>query len=284
MYSTRFAVYVNDFIRRSIMELTMLGTGNALVTKCYNTCFVIKEGSEYLLVDGGGGNGILTQLKNAGIDWKDIRSIFLTHKHIDHLFGIIWMIRMISQNMAKDKYEGDVNVYAHGELLQIICGISAAVLQPKQLQFLGGRIHLNPIEDEWECEIIGHDFTFFDIQSTKARQHGFTMRLDGNEKLACCGDEPLSEECQKYANNCKWLLHEAFCLYSEAAIFKPYEKHHSTVRDACELAEKLSVRNLLLYHTEDSHIEDRKAIYREEGRMYYNGNLYIPDDLETVTL
>ncbi len=30
------------------MKLTMPGTGNALVTECYNTCFVIEEkGSKY---------------------------------------------------------------------------------------------------------------------------------------------------------------------------------------------------------------------------------------------
>ena len=30
------------------MELTMLGTGNALVTECYNTCFVLQEDQKYL--------------------------------------------------------------------------------------------------------------------------------------------------------------------------------------------------------------------------------------------
>ena len=52
------------------MELIMLGTGNAMVTRCYNTCFVLSEKDDYFLVDGGGGNGILHQLKHAGIDWK----------------------------------------------------------------------------------------------------------------------------------------------------------------------------------------------------------------------
>ena len=41
------------------MKLTMLGTGNALVTECYNTCFVISDGDKNFLVDGGGGSGIL---------------------------------------------------------------------------------------------------------------------------------------------------------------------------------------------------------------------------------
>ena len=40
--------------------LILLGTGNATVTKCFNTCFAIKTGEEYFLVDTGGGNGIMT--------------------------------------------------------------------------------------------------------------------------------------------------------------------------------------------------------------------------------
>lgn len=46
--------------------LILLGTGNATVTKCFNTCFAIKTGEEYFLVDTGGGNGIMTQLKKRG--------------------------------------------------------------------------------------------------------------------------------------------------------------------------------------------------------------------------
>ena len=38
------------------MNITMLGTGNAMVTECYNTCFVLEDGDKHLLVDGGGGN------------------------------------------------------------------------------------------------------------------------------------------------------------------------------------------------------------------------------------
>ncbi len=50
------------------MKLTMLGTGNALVTECYNTCFVIEENKKYFMVDGDGGNAILHQLKSAGFN------------------------------------------------------------------------------------------------------------------------------------------------------------------------------------------------------------------------
>lgn len=85
------------------MKLTMLGTGNALVTECYNTCFLIEDNGQVFMVDGGGGNTILRQIKYAGYDWMDMRHIFVTHKHVDHLMGIIWMVRMICQFMRHGK-------------------------------------------------------------------------------------------------------------------------------------------------------------------------------------
>ena len=36
------------------MKLTILGTGNATVTECYNTCFALQDSDEVFLVDGGG--------------------------------------------------------------------------------------------------------------------------------------------------------------------------------------------------------------------------------------
>ena len=50
----------------------MLGTGNALVTRCYNTCFAIQDDDEYFLVDAGGGNGIMRQLQDAGIPMEPV--------------------------------------------------------------------------------------------------------------------------------------------------------------------------------------------------------------------
>ena len=62
--------------------VTILGTGNALATRCYNTCFTLHgSNGELLLVDAGGGNGILSQLDHAGIDLCSIHDMFITHTH-----------------------------------------------------------------------------------------------------------------------------------------------------------------------------------------------------------
>ncbi|MBQ0001231.1 MAG: MBL fold metallo-hydrolase [Clostridiales bacterium] len=266
------------------MKLTMLGTGNALVTECYNTCFVIEDNGKCFMVDGGGGNGVLQQLKRAGYNWMDMRQIFVTHKHVDHLMGIIWMVRLICQYMGAGEYDGEAFIYSHKEVLELIQDMAEKLLGKKVTRFIGDRLHLVEIHDGEKKNIIDHEVTFFNIHSTKAEQYGFCMDLGAGKKLTCCGDEPYKECEKEYAMNSEWLLHEAFCLYGQRDVFHPYEKSHSTVKDACEVAEMLQCKNLVLYHTEDSNMAERKKLYLAEGSEYYSGNLLIPDDLETIVL
>ena len=81
------------------MKIHVLGTGNGGALECYNTCFAIENDGKYLLVDGGGGNQILTQLKKANINITDIHDVFISHIHTDHILGLIWIIRTITAKM-----------------------------------------------------------------------------------------------------------------------------------------------------------------------------------------
>ena len=46
----------------------------------------------------------------------------------------------------------------------------------------------------------------------------------------------------------------------------------------------LNVKNLILYHTEESHGIDRKRLYAEEGKKYYKGNIIVPDEFDELEL
>ena len=266
------------------MKLTILGTGNACVTECYNTCFVLSEEDRHFMVDAGGGIYVLKQLKKAGIDRTQIKHLFVTHKHLDHILGALWMIRMMCEDLVLGTFEGDAYVYGHDEVIGLLTGMVNDLLIPKQNRFIGDRIHLVEVKDGETLDINGHPVTFFDIMSTKSKQFGFTMDMGNGEKLTCCGDEPFNDHDYEYAKDSAWLLHEAFCRYEDADIFNPYSMHHSTVKEACETAERLGVKNLVLYHTEDTDVENRKRLYSEEGRRFFSGNLYVPDDLEAFEL
>ena len=183
------------------MKLTMLGTGNALVTECYNTCFILDDNGQYFMVDGGGGNAVLTQIKHAGCNWMDMRRIFVTHKHVDHLLGIVWMIRMICQFMDHGGYRGEAFIYSHKEVLILLKDMAEKLLQKKESDFIGRRLHLVEVSDGEMLDIIGHKVTFFDIQSTKSKQFGFRMEITDSKKFTCCGDEPLTKNVEHYAEN-----------------------------------------------------------------------------------
>lgn len=111
---------------------------------------------------------------------------------------------------------------------------------------------------------------------------GFEVML--NDKRVCfLGDEECNPEIYPKIENADYVMHEAFCLDSEEAIFKPYEKHHSTVKSVCEKMNNLNIKNLILYHTEETH-ENRKELYTEEAKKYFENNVIVPDDFDVIEI
>ncbi|MBU3181420.1 MBL fold metallo-hydrolase [Clostridium psychrophilum] len=265
-------------------SINILGTGSAMVTKCYNTCFTISNGDEHFLVDTGGGNTILSNLEKLDININRIHNVFISHRHNDHISGIVWIIRAVAQQIINDNYNGILTIYCHKDNIDAINTITSLLLDKKFTKYIGTRIVFNEIYDKCKFTILDWNIQFFDIRSTKQLQFGFNAILKSGKKLTFLGDEPYNKESFEYANNVDYLLHEAFCLYSEKDIFKPYEKHHATVKDACENASSLNVHNIILLHTEDKNILNRKKLYTDEGKNFYSGNIIVPDDLDIIKL
>ncbi len=265
-------------------KLIVLGTGHAVVKKCYNTCFALQEDNEYLLVDAGGGNEILNRLDKANIPLIHIHHMFVTHEHTDHILGVVWIIRMIASLMKMKKYEGKFHIYCHKDLVQIIQTICCLTLSRGLTCLFDDMIIFHGLENGDTKTILNCELTFFDIYSTKAKQFGFTFRNENNEKIVFLGDEPYNPKCYQYCQQADWLLHEAFCLYEKREIYKPYEKHHSTTKDASEVACQLNAKHLVLWHSEDDDLKHRKEMYTKEAKQYFNGEIFVPDDLEIIDL
>ena len=266
------------------MKLTMRGTGHAVVTKYFNTCFILDDGGKLFLTDTGGGNMLLSRLEEAGYSWRDIHEIFISHKHTDHLLGVFWLIRMYLSGFGRGSLKEAVNIYAHEEVISIIRQTALLLFGDKFAACAENGLNLITVRDGEERIINGRRFTFFDIHADKDLQFGYCMDMGGGEKFTFCGDEPLKECCFGYGRDSRWLLHEAFCIVSPPGMPDLKKIGHSAVKDACRLAEELKVQNLILYHTEDGDPENRKRLYTEEGLRYYSGNLLVPEDLETVVL
>lgn len=272
---------------KTTTQITMLGTGNATVSQIYNTCFVLQTPSTLMLVDAGGGNGILSQLKKVNVLISDIHHLFVTHAHTDHVLGVIWVIRMVAQCKG---YEGLLHVYGNDKVMKVIKTIIDMILAKKQLAKVAERVVFHQLEDGDCFEVGDMKLECFDIQSTKEKQFGFRAELPSSDEsdkplvLACLGDEPYNEQNRRYIVGADWMMCEAFCLYADRDTFKPYEKCHSTALDAGKLAEELGVKNLILYHTEEKTLANRKENYTREAAENFKGRIFVPDDLEVIEL
>ena len=269
-------------------QITMLGTGNATVSQIYNTCFVLQTSCTLMLVDAGGGNGILAQLKKMNVQISDIHHLFVTHAHTDHVLGVIWVIRMVAQCKG---YEGLLHVYGNDKVMKVIKTIIDMILAKKQLAKVAERVVFHQLEDGDCFEVGDMKLECFDIQSTKEKQFGFRAELPSSSDesgkplvLACLGDEPYNGQNRRYIVGADWMMCEAFCLYADRDTFKPYEKCHSTALDAGKLAEELGVKNLILYHTEEKTLANRKENYTREAAENFKGRIFVPDDLEVIEL
>ncbi|MBR1553490.1 MAG: MBL fold metallo-hydrolase [Schwartzia sp.] len=266
-------------------QLIFLGTGAAMATECYNACFLVRTpDDEYFLTDAGGGNGVLGQMKCAGVPFEHLRVLFITHGHSDHILGAIWVIRRIASLMNKDIYDGEFHIYCHDVACEIIEMMAQMLLSRAELSQYGKRILLHEIHDGEQVHFLNMKLTAFDIRSRKAKQFGYRLRFANRRCLVCLGDEPYNERCRAYAEKADWLVAEAFCLDADAERFRPHDKNHGTVREAAMDAEKLSAKHLVLYHTEDTDLKHRKARYRVEAAAHYGGEIFVPDDLDVIDI
>ena len=259
----------------------MIGTGNGGTLDLYNTCFVIQNESDNFLIDTGGSIDIVKRLGKIDIDIKDIKHIFISHSHTDHILGLIWMFKRIGRAAISGKIEEKINIYCNDVVYEAIIGVSKYILPEKLINGVLDVVDFHILEDNEQLEINGVKYTFFDINARGTKQFGFECVLNG-KRLVFLGDETLNVKLYDRVRGADYVMHEAFCLDSEENIFHAYEKNHSTVKTASEVMNGLDVKNLILYHTEDSHGDKRKGLYLKEGKENFDGVIYVPDEFDII--
>lgn len=261
----------------------MLGTGNGGTLDLYNTCFVIQNESGNFLVDTGGGIEVIKRLKQVDIDYKTIRHIFISHSHTDHILGIFWLFKKLSRDAMHGLITEKINLYCNDVVYESIKGVAKYILPDKLMDAIYNVVNFVVLNDNDVHNINGNNYTFFDVHAKGTKLYGFETVLN-NKKLVFLGDETLNPDLYDRIRGCDYVMHEAFCLDSEENIFHAYEKHHSTTKSVSEIMNGLDIKNLILYHTEDTHKENRKELYTNEAQTYFNGKVIVPNDLETIEI
>lgn len=266
-------------------KIIVLGTGSGITINCYSLSALLENNrGDYLLIDTGSGNQILNHLKLKNIDINKIHDIFISHKHIDHLLGIIPLLRYIMQQYRKNNYNGILNIYCAEEIKQIVDMFINSTFHKAHEDLYKEIVKYHFCEKEKKFNIIGYEVEIIDTESIECIQYGFKIALNSGKKLAFLGDVPCSKNVYSRIENLDWILHEALCLEEEKDKIKPHEKNHSTVKDAAIVMNKLNIKNLLLWHCVDNNIEKRKELFTKEAKKYFSGNVYVPNDLDEINI
>lgn len=264
-------------------KIIFLGTGNGGTLDLYNTCFVIQNENCNFLVDTGGSIEIIKRLSKINIGIKDIKHIFISHSHTDHILGLIWMLKKLGVLSINGQIKTKINIYCNDVVYESIIGVSKFVLPEKILKGALNITDFHILKDNEQVEINGINYTFFDIKAKGTKQFGFECNING-KRVVFLGDETINPELYNRVRSADYVMHEAFCLDSEESIFHAYQKNHSTVKTASEVMNKLEVKNLILYHTEETHGNERKTLYEQEGKGNFSGRIYVPNDFDEIIL
>jgi len=265
------------------MDIYCLGTGHATTIKNFNTCFVLNfGGGGNLLVDGGGGKQVLSQLEKLNIDVNNLEYGFLTHCHTDHLLGFVWVMRVVMYGYFKKERTKSFTVFASRQVLDVLETICKLTLGEKLWNaVVGKQVFLKEVSDG-QCErICDVDIEFFDARCVEKDfpQMGFFIKKEG---FVFAGDVPLCENLYQKFEQPKTLCLEAFCIEENRdKNILPLQKH-KTVKESAIVAEKLGVKNLILWHSEDDLDGTRKQKYLDEAKKYFSGKVFAPDDLEIL--
>lgn len=266
-------------------KIIVLGTGSGMTVNCYSLSALLENNEgDYLLIDTGSGNQILNHLRMKNIDINKIHNIFISHKHIDHLWGIVPLLRYVMQQYRRGNYSGILNIYCAEEIKRIVDMFIRETFHEAHEDLYKKIVVYHLCEDGKKFNVMNYEIEAIDTESVEGVQYGFKMVLNSGKTLAFLGDVPCSDNVYSKIENFDWVLHEAMCLEADKDRIKPHEKNHSTVKDVACAMNKLNIKNLLLWHCIDENMEKRKELFTAEAKEYFSGNIYVPNDLDEIEL
>ena len=246
------------------MLLKILGTGTSQVSKDrVSTSYYLEIGNKKILLDCG--CGALVRMSQAGISYKDIDIVFISHFHIDHisdLFALLWALKYPRLNRDKELYiigpngfENFYNAYVK------------PIVFSKPFDLFD--IEIKEIKDELK-------FGDFAVQviSTSHTDESIAYRFVKNGKiLAIIGDTGYDESIIAFSKNANVLVLE--CSYDNSRKVEG----HLTPEYCGEIAKKANVKKLIITHfypvLKEVRLDETKEIFK---------NTVMAEDLMDISL
>jgi ribonuclease Z len=236
------------------MEILFLGTGEAFGAKA-NTSILVDG---RILLDCG--LTTVNQLFKANADLNKISVIFISHYHMDHVFGVPAFLSAC----RKQKRTKPITIIGPTNTEEYIKQLLAVA----QKTFSDYKYEIKTI-DAAETTIDGYSFSFADMHHTLPTK-AVSLSACG-KKITYTGDGRPSPEALDLMKNSDLLIAEAYLEENDS---------HSSIKETVSYAKTSGAKNLALIHI--SAKEDLKPKIKQAKKSF--PNLLTPRDMEKTTL
>jgi ribonuclease BN (tRNA processing enzyme) len=245
------------------MRVTLLGTGAPLSPRRKTTGMIVSApGCDPLLIDTCGGFEIARAILAAGYKLTDLRNVVLTHRHFDHVGGM----------MALYLANQPLHIMASADTLDGVAGIKAAAFPewPLHDQVTHDQLHAGQRLEAggFEVELIAVEHRVPTL-AVRVRAGGRILGFSA-DTLPCAGLDSAARGVDLFV--CDAICAEAD---GEAAAAKARQLMHPNAREAGEAAQRGGVGKLACVHI--GRFGDPSRI-QEEAERAFGGPVMVPDD------
>jgi ribonuclease Z len=229
-------------------RVVFLGTGGALNPERYQAAVLVESAGTHVLLDTGGGLGIVRRLLAAEIDPASIGHVFLSHRHLDHVGGLEPLLLTMWLNVIRaNATPPAVRLYAlPGSAAAIRATLAAADAVGEQR--LAGRLSWVTPEPGAHVRLdgdVGLALPAVDHLPTGGEAAGCVVDA-GGARIVYSGDTRPCGALADAARGADLLIHEVGGLDARAELV--HQVGHSTAADAGRIAARAGARALALFH------------------------------------
>lgn len=290
-------------------ELTVLGSGSALPTNNRNpSAQLLNIAERFFLIDCGEGTQV--QLRKYKASFRKIDYILISHLHGDHYFGLIGLLQSFHLLGRKKKLKlfcpvelkNIIEIQNKASQTDLNFDVEYHFTNPDafELIFEDNKVevfsfplkHRIPCtgflfrEKKWPRKIIKeklieNNISISEIHKIKSgldplNEHGMVVPIDeltvdspSPRSFAYCSDTVYDEELIQYVCGVDLLYHESTFLNDMQDRAK--KTMHSTASEAGIIAQKSSVKTLLIGHFSSRYTDDAKFL--EEVKPVFSNSL-----------